>query len=73
MNTNIVHKFEIGDIVLFKNKFASPTYGVDGLEGTWAKVVGIAPSYNNKPHYYLDGKDDCAAYPETLFSGRYEE
>ena len=67
----IVHKFEVGDTVLFKHKFTNPSCGLVGREGTWAKVTGIAPSYNNKPHYYLEGSD--SVYPETLFVGRHEE
>ena len=66
----IVHKYEVGDEVLFKSKFTNPTCDLVGREGTWAKIRGIAPSYNNKPHYYLEG--DTSVYPETLFVGRYE-
>ena len=72
MSKMTVHKYEVGDEVLFKSKFTNPSCGLVGREGTWAKIIGIAPSYNNKPHYYLD----CEAgvvYPETLFVGRYEE
>lgn len=68
----IVHKFNIGDTVLFKHKFTNPTCGLVGREATWAKITGIAFSYNNKPHYYLDG-DDTTVYPESLFVGRYED
>ena len=66
------HKFKVGDYVRFKDKFHSPTTGLVGREGTWTKVMGIAPSYNNKPHYYLDCEEGTV-YPETLFVGRYEE
>jgi hypothetical protein len=69
---NIVHKYEVGDEVLFKSKFTNPSCGLVGREGTWAKITGIAPSYNNKPHYYLDNEEGVV-YPETLFVGRYEE
>ena len=66
----IVHKYEVGDTVLFKHKFTNPSCGLVGKEGTWAKITGIAPSYNNRPHYYLEGSD--SVYPENLFVGRYE-
>ena len=69
---NVVHKFEVGDTVLFKHKFINPSCGLVGREGTFAKITGIAPSYNNKPHYYLD-KEEGVVYPEDLFVGRYEE
>ena len=68
----IVHKYEVGDEVLFKSKFDRPSCGLVGREGTWAKITGIAPSYNNKPHYYLDNEEGVV-YPETLCGGRYEE
>ena len=68
----IVHKFEVGDTVLFKHKFTNPTCGLIGKESTWATITGIAPSYNNRPHYYLDCEEGTV-YPETLFVGRYEE
>lgn len=66
----IVHKYEVGDTVLFKHKFTNPSCGLVGKEGTWAKITGIAPSYNNRPHYYLESSD--SVYPENLFVGRYE-
>ena len=69
---NIEHKYSIGDKVKFKSKFDRPTCDLVGREGTWAKITGIAPSYNNKPHYYLDNEAGVV-YPETLFVGRYEE
>ena len=65
---NIIHKYNVGDYVRFKNKFNSPTTGLVGREGTIAKVTGIAPSYNNKPHYYLDD-NICGAYVESCFAG----
>jgi hypothetical protein len=62
------HKFNVGDYVRFKNKFPSPTTGLVGREGTIAKITGLAPSYNNKPHYYLDN-NICGAYKESCFAG----
>ena len=41
---NIIHKYEVGDEVLFKSKFTNPSCGLVGREGTWAKITGIAPS-----------------------------
>ena len=61
------HKFNVGDYVRFKNKFPSPTTGLVGREGTIAKITGIAPSYNNKPHYYLNN-NICGAYRESCFA-----
>jgi hypothetical protein len=69
---NITYKYEVGDTVMFKVSFKNPSCGLVGREGTTAKVTGIAPAYNNKPHYYLDG-DETTVYPETCFAGRYEE
>ncbi len=68
----IVHKYEVGDTVMFKVSFKNPSCGLVGREGTTARITGIAPSYNNKPHYYLDCEEGTV-YPESLFVGRYEE
>ena len=65
---NITPKYNVGDYVKFKDKFNSPTTGLVGREGTIAKITGIAPSYNNKPHYYLDN-NVCGAYVESCFAG----
>lgn len=64
----ITHKYKAGDYVRFKDKFSSPTTGLVGREGTIAKITGIAPSYNNKPHYYLDG-NISTVYTEGCFAG----
>lgn len=70
---NIIYKYEIGDTVMFKSSFRKPcSCGLEGREGTTAKITGIAKAYNNKPHYYLDG-DDTVCYHENLFAGRYED
>lgn len=66
----IIHKYEVGDQVMFKVSFKNPTCGLADKGGTVATIAGIAPSYNNKPHYYLEGEE--AVYPESVFSGRYE-
>lgn len=65
---NIAPKYNVGDYVRFKDKFNSPTTGLVGREGTIVKITGIAPSYNNKPHYYLDN-NTCGAYKESCFAG----
>jgi hypothetical protein len=65
---NITYKYNVGDYVKFKDKFSSPTTGLVGREGTIAKITGLAPSYNNKPHYYLDN-NICGAYKESCFAG----
>ena len=64
----IVHKYEVGDEVLFKSKFTRPTCDLVGREGTWAKITGIAPSYNNRPHYYISAED--SVFPERVFEGK---
>ena len=64
----IVHKYEVGDTVLFKHKFTNPSCGLVGKEGTWAKITGIAPSYNNRPHYYISATD--SVFPERVFEGK---
>lgn len=66
----IIHKYEVGDQVMFKVSFKNPTCGLADKGGTVATIAGIAPSYDNKPHYYLEGEE--AIYPESVFSGRYE-
>lgn len=65
---DIAFKYQVGDYVRFKDKFPSPTTGLAGREGTIAKITGIAPSYNNKPHYYIDD-NICGAYKESCFEG----
>lgn len=64
----INYKYNVGDYVRFKDKFSSPTTGLVGREGTIAKITGIAPFYNNKPHYYLDN-NICGVYRESCFAG----
>lgn len=66
------HKFKVGDVVKFKDKFHSPTCGLIGRGGTTAKITGIAPSYNNRPYYYLNNTT-CGAYKESCFVGLASE
>ncbi len=64
----IEHKYNIGDKVKFRTRFANPTCGLAWRAGTVVTITGIAPSYNNKPHYYVNGVDD-EAFPESCFAG----
>ena len=64
----IIYKYSVGDTVKFKNKFTNPSCGLVGREGTTATITGLAKSYNNKPHYYLDCEEGTV-YPESLFTG----
>jgi hypothetical protein len=68
---SINHKYFIGDKVKFKDKFYRPTCGLVGREGETVEITGIAPSYNNKPHYYINNVQG-AVYPETVFAGLVE-
>lgn len=65
----IVHKYSVGDKVKFKDKFTRPSCGLVGREGTVVTITGIAKSYNNKPHYYLNNEEKVV-YPENLFVGK---
>lgn len=62
---NITYKYNVGDIVKFKDKFHSPTCGLVGLEGTTA-VIADRRDYNG-PCYKLAGGDGF--YKETCFEG----
>ena len=64
----IQHKYNVGDYVRFKDTFKAPTTGLKGREGTVAKITGIAPSYDNQTHYYLNGQKGVV-YRDTLFAG----
>ena len=65
----IVHKYKVGDKVKFKSRFTNPSCGLVWRAGTEAVITGIAKSYNNKPHYYINEVDD-EVFPETVFAGR---
>jgi hypothetical protein len=67
----IVHKYSVGDKVKFKDKFTRPSCGLVGREGTVVTITGIAKSYNNKPHYYLNDEEEVV-YPENLFVGKVD-
>lgn len=66
---NVEHKYSIGDKVKFKDKFTSPSCGLVGREGTIVTITGIAKSYNDRPHYYLNDEEGVV-YPENLFVGK---
>jgi hypothetical protein len=65
---NITYKYKVGDKVKFKDKFVRPSCGLVWRAGTEAEITGIAPAYNNKPHYYVNGVND-EVFPEKVFAG----
>ena len=66
----IEHKYKVGDKVKFKDRFVRPTCGLVGREGTVVEITGIAPSYNNRPHYYISATD--SVFPERVFEGKVD-
>lgn len=64
---DIIPKYKVGDQVKFKASFKNPSCGLVGKEGTVATIAGVAPFYNNRTHYYLEGEE--GVFPETLFAG----
>ena len=62
---NITYKYNLGDIVKFKDKFHSPTCSLVGLEGTTG-VVEERRDYNG-PCYKLAGMDSFCK--ESCFEG----
>lgn len=62
---NITYKYNLGDVVKFKDKFHSPTCGLKGLEGTTG-VVEERRDYNG-PCYKLAGMDSFCK--ESCFEG----
>ena len=69
---NITYKYKVGDKVKFKENMINPTCGLLKLMGQEATITGLAPAYNNKPCYYING-DDSTVYYERLFEGKVEE
>jgi hypothetical protein len=62
---NITYKYNLGDVVKFKDKFHSPTCGLKGFEGTTG-VVEERRDYNG-PCYKLAGMDSFCK--ESCFEG----
>lgn len=69
---NIIYKYKVGDKVKFKENMINPTCDLLKLMGQEATITGIAPAYNNKPCYYING-DDSTVYYERLFEGKVGE
>lgn len=65
---NIVYKYKVGDKIKFRTRFTNPTCGLAWRAGTVVTITGIAPSYNNKPHYYVNDVED-EVFPESVFAG----
>lgn len=63
----VIYKYKVGDRVKFKDKFHSPSCGLVGREGTTVEITGLAPAYDNKPNYYIEG--DTSVYRESCFAG----
>jgi hypothetical protein len=62
---NIIYKYNLGDIIKFKDKFHSPTCGLKGLEGATG-IVEERRDYNG-PCYKLVGMDSFCK--ESCFEG----
>lgn len=69
---NITYKYKVGDKVKFKENMVNPTCGLLKRMGQEVTITGIAPAYNNKPCYYIDG-DNSTVYYERLFEGKVGE
>ena len=65
---NIEHKYSIGDKVKIRENLLNPTCGLLKLKGQVVEITGIAPSYNNRPHYYISATD--SVFPERVFEGK---
>ena len=61
----ITYKYNLGDVVKFKDKFHSPTCGLKGLGGTTG-VIEERRDYNG-PCYKLASADSF--YKESCFEG----
>jgi hypothetical protein len=76
----ITYKYKVGETVKFKDKYhPTATCGLHERAGTTAKISGYAPSYYNKPHYYLEGivahvgdRVINEVFPEEVFTGLVE-
>lgn len=66
--SNITYKYKVGDRVKFRENMINPSCGLLKLMGQEVEITGIAPAYNNKPCYYING-DNNTVYSERLFAG----
>lgn len=69
---NITYKYKVGDKVKFRENMVNPTCGLLKRMGQEVTITGIAPAYDNKPCYYIDG-DNSTVYYERLFEGKVGE
>ena len=69
---NITYKYKVGDRVKFRENMVNPTCGLLKRMGQEVTITGIAPAYDNKPCYYIDG-DNSTVYYERLFEGKVGE
>ena len=68
----ITYKYKVGDKVRFRENLINPTCGLLKLRGQEVEISGLAPVYNNKPCYYING-DFSTVYYERLFAGLSSE
>lgn len=65
----INHKYQVGDKVKVRDAMLNPSCGLLKLLGQVVEITGIAPSYNNKPCYYVNN-DETTVFYESLFAGK---
>ena len=61
-------KYKVGDKVKVRENLLNPTCGLLKLMGKEVTITGIAPAYNCKPCYYING-DTSTVYYERVFAG----
>lgn len=64
-------KYKVGDKVKVRENLINPTCGLLKLMGKTVEITGIAPAYNCKPCYYING-DKSTVYYERVFEGKVE-
>ena len=64
-------KYKVGDKVKVRENLLNPTCGLLKLMGKTVEITGIAPAYNCKPCYYING-DNSTVYYERVFEGKVE-
>jgi hypothetical protein len=67
----INHKYQVGDKVKVRDAMLNPSCGLLKLLGQVVEITGIAPSYNNKPCYYVNN-DETTVFHEGLFAGKVD-